>query len=55
MENKTLKMCPMPRTIPNACKEEGCAWWCEWDKCCALVAIAAELSDRLSEIAVKID
>lgn len=42
------KTCPLDR-LP--CKKENCAWWCEWGRCCAMVAIPAELSDRIGEIA----
>lgn len=32
------------------CVHRECAWWCSWSKCCAMVAISAELSDRLYDI-----
>lgn len=47
------KLCPFLSMTPqhaSDCVEEECAWWCEWTDCCALVAIPAEISDRLSEI-----
>ena len=36
------------------CQGEECAWWCEWSKCCALVAIPAEISDRMHDLEVTI-
>lgn len=51
------KLCPLLTITPQHvgkqtyfCMREECAWWCEWTDCCALVAIPAEISDRLSEI-----
>lgn len=32
------------------CEEDECAWWCEWVKCCTMVAIPAEISDRAHDI-----
>lgn len=55
MEDKN-KACPLKFSGQNNfaqtpwCEKEDCAWWCDWQGGCALVANAAELSDRLSEI-----
>ena len=32
------------------CEEEKCAWWCEWTKSCAMVAIPAELDNQAFNI-----
>ena len=54
MNNK--KVCPL-KFLKTAspiesfrCEEEKCAWWCEWTKSCAMVAIPAEISDRAHDI-----
>lgn len=51
------KICPMSIGGPNIhsrdCMGSKCAWWCSWANCCAMVAIPAELSDRLSELVNK--
>ena len=45
------KICPlMSIKYSKRCDEEECAWWCEWAKCCAMVAIPAELSDRMHDL-----
>lgn len=56
MNNK--KVCPLKFNIATfrdnpinwQCEEQNCAWWCEWSKCCAMVAILAEISDRAHDI-----
>lgn len=45
---KDEAMCPL--TQFNPCLKNKCAWWCEWTKSCAMVAIPAEISDRASDI-----
>lgn len=45
--------CPLRMMIgryPYDCEESNCAWWCSWSKCCAMVAIPAEISDRAHDI-----
>lgn len=45
------KICPlMSIKYRKSCDEEECAWWCEWAKCCAMVVIPAELSDRMHDL-----
>ena len=50
------KMCPMKFLKKQImfegfeCEKEKCAWWCEWTKSCAMVAIPAEISDRAHDI-----
>ena len=48
------KLCPifvaLQQSYHRHCIEDECGWWCEWNKSCAMVAIAAEVSDRLGEI-----
>lgn len=44
------KYCPLRHDGNSRCLEEECAWWCEWAKCCAMVAIPAELSDRMHDL-----
>lgn len=43
--NDKQKMCPMTfsKQISLECGESGCAWWCNWMECCALVGIAAQI------------
>ena len=54
MDNK--KVCPL-KFLKTAsfmesfkCEEEKCAWWCEWTKSCAMVAIPAELDNQAANI-----
>ena len=50
MENK--KLCPFKFNLSNEyvdvrlCEQENCGLWCNFDGCCALVAIAAEIHDK---------
>lgn len=44
------KYCPLRANGTFGCLEENCGWWCEWAKCCAMVAIPAELSDRMHDL-----
>lgn len=56
MESK--KVCPLKFTIATfrddplcyQCEEEKCAWWCEWTKSCAMVAIPVELDNQAANI-----
>lgn len=56
MNNK--KVCPLKFTIATfrddplyyQCEEEKCAWWCDWTKNCAMVAIPAELDNQAANI-----
>ena len=50
MEDK--KLCPLKFTMPGYryCEEQDCAWWCEWTKSCAMVAIPAELDNQAFNI-----
>lgn len=41
------KICPLTQ---NFCKEFKCGWWCSWSECCAMIAIPAEISDRISDL-----
>ncbi len=52
-----VKLCPFKFCSAGyeACVKSKCAWWCEWAKCCAMVGVAAELSDRLDEIRLRND
>ena len=46
-------ICPLWRLAgraPYECDQDKCAWWCDWAKCCAMVAIPAEISDRAHDI-----
>lgn len=56
-EKKPTEMiCPMLATrygrgdYQSQCAAENCAWWCCWNRSCALVAIPVEISNRLEEI-----
>lgn len=54
MDNK--KVCPLKflKSTPFMelikCEEKNCAWWCEWTKSCAMVAIPAELDNQAANI-----
>lgn len=55
--DKPKKWCPLLSITPTHqakqtcdCVESQCAWWCDWDKCCALVAIPSEISDRSNDL-----
>lgn len=53
-----MMICPLRYMFdrcPMECQENDCAWWCEWAKCCAMVAIPAEISDRAHDIMQKIE
>lgn len=52
MPNENKKWCPLLSMTPAHavkqdchCCESECAWWHEFDKCCAMVAIASKSSD----------
>ena len=48
-----FKRCPMKfnsSILIGECYREQCAWWCSWAECCAMVAIPAEISDRVHDI-----
>ena len=50
--------CPLRMMISRYqydCEESNRAWWCAWAKCCAMVAIPAEISDRAHEIMQKME
>ena len=49
---ETKKICPLLTIngITAFCEKNKCAWWCEFDNCCAMVSIPAQLVDRLSEL-----
>ena len=50
------KVCPMKFLKKETfsenfkCEEEKCAWWCEWTKSCAMVAIPAEIDNSSHNI-----
>ena len=52
-ENKTfnnledIKFCPLRSVM---CDKEKCAWWCKWLDCCAMVAIPAEIANKMEDI-----
>ena len=54
MDNK--KVCPLKFLKTESfmesfkCEEEKCAWWCEWTKSCAMVAIPVELDNQAFNI-----
>lgn len=56
MMNEDKRVCPLKFLKKDTlsekfeCVEENCAWWCEWAKCCAMIAIPAEISDRAHDI-----
>lgn len=46
------KWCPLLSMTPSnevkqsaLCCESECAWWCEWNKCCAITEVAGGLFD----------
>lgn len=47
------KFCPFKFAASSylrECEEKKCAWWCEWANCCVMVAVPAEISDRVNDI-----
>lgn len=60
MKDKTL-LCPLKFGGQNffaqspECEKENCAWWCDWDECCALTAIPAEINDRMHDLQVTLE
>lgn len=61
MMNEDKRVCPLKflkkvTLLENfECVKENCAWWCEWAKCCAMVAIPAEISNRAHDIMQKME
>lgn len=55
------KICPMKLSGQNVfaqtpwCEEENCAWWCDFDCCCALVSVSAEISDWAHDLQVTLE
>lgn len=45
------KYCPL---MQRTCCQGDCSWWCEWSKCCALVAIPSAIEDRMSDVVTTI-
>ena len=48
-----MMICPLRYMFdrrPMECQENDCAWWCEWTKSCAMVAIPAELDNQAANI-----
>lgn len=55
METKICPLLTIANLIPGGqgtklCAGEECAWFCGWQNACSMVAIPAELADRLGEI-----
>lgn len=51
------KWCPLLSMTPAHqnkqdchCCESQCAWWCEWNKSCAMVAIPSKISNRIYDL-----
>ena len=48
------KNCPFKLALktrygtPAYCDEAKCAWWCDWANCCAMVAVPAEMCERIT-------
>ena len=39
--------CPMTmngQSYAYDCEKDRCAWWCTWNECCSITAIANEIS-----------
>lgn len=56
------KWCPLLSITPThqnkqecVCIGPECAWWCDWTKSCAMVAIPGEISDRMHDIVTTIE
>lgn len=61
MMNEDKRVCPLKFlkkvTLSEnfECVKENCAWWCKWAKCCAMVTIPAEISNRAHDIMQKME
>lgn len=51
------KLCPLCMVKGGRgpyCDGKNCAWWCEFQKCCAVAAITAQISDSLHDLALDV-
>lgn len=61
MMNEDKRVCPLKFLKKDTLSEKfefvekNCAWWCEWAKYCAMVAIHAEISNRAHDIMQKME